>query len=373
MKNKRNHKLNLRITIGFLFLIVLSFVVALALQHEDMRAETDSKYYKSIELGGEWFLNNQNEDFLYYTYYPFEDKYDESKHSLREMGALWSIAGLNKFLDDDRYMALAQKGFKRFEEYFEYSEDGDFIYVNITPKKIKLGYNAFAILTLLELEHPHKDELLEKLANGILSLQQANGSLRTFFYSVRATGKDYYPGEALLALMSLYEYTGNQKYLDAVQKAFPYYVDYFETNPNTAFIPWQTRAYYKLYKATKDPEVRSFIFKMNDYILRQYNPKARCNNFELNGIVTAVHAQAVNMGYDLARSMNDKVRGMCYKNFSKEVADYILKLQLTKENHFIKRGIGGFSGHPDSDSQRVDRNQHAVLALMDMFEFGILR
>jgi len=367
---KTKCKIRLAILVSLTLIISLSVSVFL---YSNSEAKTDSQYYKAVESGGEWFLNNQNENFLYYTYYPFIDEYDESQHSMREMGALWSIAKLNKFLDDERYEALANKGFAYFEKYFEYSKDGDFIYVNITPTKIKLGYNAFAILSLIELDHPNKEEFLDKLAEGILSLQQANGSLRTFFYSVRATGKDYYPGEALLSLMALYEYTGNQKYLEAVQKAFPYYVNYFEENPNTAFVPWQTRAYYKLFKATGDPEVRDFIFKMNDYMLREYKPKAKCSNYELNGIVTAVHAEAVNMAYDLARAKNDKVRGTCYKNFSQEVADYILTLQLTEDNHFIKRGIGGFLGSPKSDSQRVDRNQHAVLTLMDMLEFGILQ
>ncbi len=357
-----------------IILFAIAIVVALILAEANSQAKTksESPYYKAIELGGEWFLDNQNDDFLHYTYYPFEDRYSEESHGMQEMGALWSIAKLSNYLEDPRFELLAQKGFSYFEKYFEYSKDRDFIYVNITPQKIKLEYSAFAILSLIEIDYPNKDELLDKLAQGILNLQQANGSLRTFFYSVRSTGKDYYPGEALLALMSLYEYTGNQEYLNAVKKAFPYYVDYFDKNPNTAFIPWQTRAYYKLFKATGDPEVRSFIFKMNDFILRQYKPKAKCSNFELNGIVTAVHAEGVNMAYDLARSAQDKVRATCYKNFSKEVADYVLSLQLTEGNNFIKRGIGGFLRDPASDFQRVDLNQHAVLALLDMLNFGIL-
>lgn len=332
-----------------------------------------SNYYKSLELGGEWFLNNQNVDFLYYTYYPYKNKYDIRKHALREMGALWSIGKLANFLNDQRYGELAQKGFGYFEKSFVYNEEKDFIYVNVESSKIKLGYSAFAILSLIEIDHPQKNDLLEKLANGILYLQQDSGELKTFFFSERITGQDYYPGEALLALMSLYEYSGDTRYLDAVQKAFPFYRDYFRSNPNTAFVPWQSRAYYKLYQATHNEEVADFIFEMNDYMLTQYNSKSKCSEFDFSaGSVVAVHAEGVNMAYESAKKSGDFERALCYENFSKETADYLISLQLSDETKYYKPAIGGFLGSVSSDSQRVDRNQHAVLMLMDALDFGIL-
>lgn len=363
--------------IALVIAIITAIAIATLYSSSETKKFTESNnrhnYLTAIELGGEWFLNNQNEDFIYYTYYPYFNSYDKSSHELREMGALWSITKLAKFLKDERYTELANKGFLYFSKYFEYSDNEDYIYVNITPEKIKLGYNAFAILSLLEIEHPEKDHLLEGLANGILHLQKDSGELKTFFYSTRDSGKDYYPGEALLALMSLYEYTDNQKYLDAVKKAFPHYVEYFEKNPNTAFVPWQSRAYYKLFKATKDEEVRKFIFEMNDYMLDDYNPKNECSDYDFTpGIVAAVHSEGVNMAYDLARDVGDEKRSECYRNFSKESSDYILTLQITNQNEFEPQAIGGFLGNPESDSQKVDRNQHAVLSLMDAYNFGIL-
>jgi len=143
-------------------------------------------------------LNNQDESFLYYQYDAKEKQHPKKHHSLRETGALWSVAKLSNFLNDPRYDSLALKGFRYFEEHFEYDKEKDFYFVNITPNKIKLGYSAFMILTLLEIDHPRKEYYLDKFANGIMLMQKKNGSLRTFFYSNRSTGTDYYPGEALL-------------------------------------------------------------------------------------------------------------------------------------------------------------------------------
>ncbi|MEE9525348.1 MAG: hypothetical protein V3V78_01955 [Candidatus Woesearchaeota archaeon] len=325
----------------------------------------ENKYLRSIKLGGEWFLNNQDGDFIYYQYYPFERRHSSKQQRLREMGALWSISKLADFLNDTRYTKLADKGFRYFEGYFEYDEENDLYFVDITPEKIKLGYNAFVILTLLEIEHPKKDFYLEKFANGIIYMQNNDGKLRTFFYSDRDTGTDYYPGEALLALMSLYEYTKDDKYLETVQKAFPYYVEYFRDDKNTAFVPWQTRAYHKLYQITEDKEVLDFIFEMNDYVLDEYSPEEHCSIFEFDSIVAAVHMEGVNKAYDLAKKTNDKERADCYANFIKEGSEFILTLQITEGK---KEAIGGFLGSPDSESMRVDRNQHAVLLLMDAYE-----
>ncbi len=326
-----------------------------------------SKYIDAIELGGEWFLNNQDENFIHYTYRPYDDTHDEEHHAMREMGAMWSIARLGEWLNDDRYSELATKGFNYFRKSFKYVEDQDMYYVNITPSKIKLAYNAFAILTLIELDYPNKDVILERLANGILYQQNPNGSLRTFFYSLRATGVDYYPGESLLSLMALYEYSGDERYLEAVEKAFPYYRNYWRNKKNTAFPPWQSRAYYKLYKATGDREVAKFIYEMADYMLEEYNPKGNCQDFDFSaGSVAAVHAEGVNMAYDLSHNR-------CYRNFSQEVADYIISLQITDTEEFALPAIGGILGHENSTSNRVDRNQHAVLMMMDAYDFGIIR
>ncbi len=330
-------------------------------------------YLASIKLAGEWFLNNQDDSFLYYQYYPFRKEYSASHHSLREMGALWSITQLSRFLGDPRYNELAERGFSHFEEHFAYDSANDFHFVNITPTKIKLGYSAFTILILLDIDHPLKEYYLDKFARSIIFMQNDDGSLRTFFYSSRSTGVDYYPGEALLALMALYEYSENPIYLKVVSRAFPYYRDYWRRNRNTAFVPWQTRAYYKLYQAKGEREVADFILEMNDYMVDEYNPEGNCSNFEFSSSVVAVHVEGVIKAYRLALQLGDGERAECYARFVREGCDFTLTLQVTETGDSLElEAVGGILGSQTSESMRVDRNQHAVMALMDAYESGIL-
>jgi hypothetical protein len=277
----------------------------------------------------------------------------------------------------DHYCIQIEKGFTYFEQFFVYDKENDLYYVNIT-EDIKLGYSAFIILSLLEIEHPKKDFYLDKFANGIIFLQKDDGSLNTFFNSDRNTGIDYYPGEALLALMSLYEYTKDSKYLMAVENAFPYYVKYWKNNSNPAFVLWQTQSYNKLYKFYPKEDISKFIFEMNDFIINKYLEDNECDKFDFSeGIVIAVRIEGMNKAYQLAKDLNDTRRVKCYGNFIKLGSESILRLQFSQKNNFglndyDKAAIGGFVENKTSYSMRVDRNQHAIMALMESYKLGIL-
>lgn len=336
----------------------------------------------AIEKGGEWFLNDENENFIHYQYKPATDFHPDASHAMREMGALWSIYNLADFLKDERYDALAQKGLTYFKSFLKEDTANGFTYVNVTPDKIKLGYSAFMILNLLESEDPDKDELMRELADGILYLQAENGRFDTFFYSERDTGLDYYPGEALLALGSLYEYTNEQRYLDAIKNALPYYISYFEENPNTAFVPWQTQAYSKYFLITGDTEASDFVFEMNDYMASHFSEEGEsCSpDTESAGIVTAVYMEGMTKAYTVAKTLEDEERADCYARFIRNGAETVMDLQFPMANlnlddypeAAIPTATGGFCGSKTDVTMQVDRNQHATMALMRAYELGLI-
>ncbi len=349
------------------FLVVVCVLVGLFVWEKKF----ENRYVEAIQLGGEWLLNTQDESFLHYEYDLKTGEYSIFQHPLRELGALWSIGKLAKYSGDVRYTDLARKGFLYFEQFLKVDEKNDFIYLNIAPEAIKLGYSDFLILSLLEIDYPQKDYYLEKLANGILYLQNADGSFRTLFYSDETNSNiDYYPGEALLALVSLYEYSPNEKYLAAAEKAFPYYVNYWRNNKNTAFTPWQTRAYAKLYQINKNPELIKFIFEMNDYMVEREEHSSNCDDFKFKDeMAGSAWFEGVTTAYEIARVAGDEKRAGCYRNYAKDAADYLIARQI--KNVFNPKTNGGFIGA--NQELRVDGNQHAIMGLMDALKFGIIK
>ncbi len=236
------------------------------------------------------------------------------------------------------------------------------------------------ILNLLESEDPDKDELMRELADGILYQQSKNGRFDTFFFSNQATGKDYYPGEALLALMSLYEHTGEQRYLDSVTEALPYYVSYFENTPNTAFVPWQTQAFVKYYEETEDQAAADFVFAMNDFMVGAFSTGESCEPYTASaGIVTGVYVEGMTQAYALAKMVGDKERADCYERFIHDGLQTVLDLQFPLQDldlsvyseDTFKTAEGGFVGSIKDLTMQVDRNQHAVMALIRAYEVGL--
>jgi hypothetical protein len=130
-----------------------------------------------------------------------------------------------------------------------------------------------SVLGLALLEGPdrsrHNSEIAA-LRDTVLHLQQSSGAFQTYLKPASKTvGVDYYPGEALVFLAALYEHKQQPALRIAIMKAFRYYRNWFslERNRHPAFIPWQTQAYVRLWRFTHDPELRNFIFEMNDDLL----------------------------------------------------------------------------------------------------------
>ncbi len=330
-----------------------------------------------VALSAEWFLNNQNETFLHYEYDPVAKEHSDAEHPLREMAALWAVAKAGNDLKDPELRELAEKGLAHFEQSFHEDDQWGYGYVRFGDGSVYLGYSAFAILSLLETDDPAKDELLKKFAEGILLHQNEDGSLDTIFYANHERSVDYYPGEALLAMMQLYNETEEADYLDLVERAFPYYQNYFAENPNTAFVPWQSQAYYEFYQSKPSQEVSDFVFEMGDYMVEEHDPAATCSQFDFSrGSVTAVYVEGMNKAYMLAEQLGDENRQECYGNFVREGIAAIEALQFLEDNNFgledyDKAALGGIVASDKNLDMRVDRNQHAVLAILGAMEAGL--
>ncbi|MBU2025719.1 hypothetical protein KJ912_03190, partial [Patescibacteria group bacterium] len=211
---------------------------------------------KRLESARNWYLETVNRETgrLEYLYFPDKDSYSAGNNQVRQLAVLWSMAELDKFLEKEKGGDYASRPeFKKliantFDHYLKFAkEDQEKYYLEIQGQA-KLAYNAFLVMALLNSpDYPGARGYMNKLAQGIVKQQKKDGSFATHFNSSENSGVDFYPGEAMLALMKAYQETGNKLYLDSVKKAFPYYRDYWRDNKETAFIPWHSQADYLLF------------------------------------------------------------------------------------------------------------------------------
>lgn len=333
--------------------------------------------YESLSISYDWYLNNINPEsnLLQYEYYPSWDGYSFHNSNLRRIASIWALTALKDFLDINDSISLVNDTLNYYLNFKQTTDN--YSYININGDS-KIANNAFLILILINTPgYPERNLLLTELAEGILAMQQEDGSFNTFFTYESNSGMDYYPGECLLSLMMLYKNTGNISYLDSVEKAFYYYKTYWQNSKNTAFIPWHTQAYKLLYEETNDSEIADFIFEMNDWILN-YQIQNSVHPDEIGGFggdnpttTTSSYMEGVNDALTVARNVNDTYHIEKYSNAIKNATNFILQTQFTEENSFYltnkSRAIGGFKYSLVDNRIRNDFVQHSVSALIKAY------
>ncbi len=159
--------------------------------------------------------------------YRFDHGVPENKpgyNVLRHAGAIWSILDVYR---ETREQQLLESGKSSttylLDNYLRFFQ----AYRNVCiceDNRIKLGGNALAILAVISLFEITGDRILltiaEHLAEYMVDQRDENGDLihKRYFQSgkISAFKSMYYTGEALLALLAVYRITRQQKWLDAV-------------------------------------------------------------------------------------------------------------------------------------------------------------
>ncbi|MBR6012847.1 MAG: glycosyltransferase [Selenomonadaceae bacterium] len=137
-------------------------------------------------------------------------------------------------------------------------------------EEIKLGGNGVSLLALVkytELMHTKKYlPLMKELANGILSMQNPDGSfvhvLNTSDFSVKEPFRIvYYDGEAVFGMLRLYSITKDEKLLQASVLAFERFI---KTNHWRNHDHWLSYAVNEL--TSYKPEAKYFEFGINNFL-----------------------------------------------------------------------------------------------------------
>jgi hypothetical protein len=217
---------------------------------------------------------------------------------------------------------------------------------------------------------------MKMMADAIISLQEESGKLKTDFYMpLRDIDQMYYPGETLLALMRYYKLTKYEPALKAVEKAFPYYVSFWnkKENQDGPFVPWQIRAFQELYSVKKEKKYADFVFSLADWMIDRYKPlykdaiPGRQGAFDTQFASTAVYSEGFSQALALAIEVKDEARIKKYGSVLKGNMGYLLGLQIKPEDaYWIKRpakATGGIVLKTDVNELRLDATYHAISAI----------
>lgn len=252
----------------------------------------------------------------------------------------------------------------------------------------KLGGIALAALSIIE--SPHRAEFAAQeaaLRRTVEHLQQPDGSFRTFYGTDRNDNQNFYPGEALLMWATLLEEAPEGPLADRFKRAFTYYRKWHRENTNPAFIPWHTQAYYMVWKRTRDPELRDFMFEMNDFLSdfqqwdeapyddlrgRFYDPDRRAFG-PPHASSTGVYLEGLTDVRQLARAVGDTKREQRYSLVIRRALRSLMQLQFVDDidTYYISklpRVLGGVRTNEYDNAIRVDNVQHSLMGLQKLLD-----
>lgn len=187
---------------------------------------------RCIDSATEFLLMQLDDKGRYvYGYFPCFNRKIETYNALRHAGATYALLEVYEHTGQDEALAAARKALQYLTEVLLRRHENK-AYILDTDNEYKLGGNALTLLALVKYAEltgtDEFDALMTALAEGIFAMQEADGrfihvlqtdlSLKETFRTI------YYDGEAAFALLRLYGYSGNQRWLDTVVRAFDYFI-----------------------------------------------------------------------------------------------------------------------------------------------------
>lgn len=372
--------------VAFPFLIILLFlgctVFSGCIHNEPLTQPGDSiilvtsaDLQQGVQNATTWFLRNINSKGIFnYSYDPVTETYSTKNNMIRQLMASRLLAELSQ--TNESLQLLHQKNLDFIFTYW-YKETNDTGYI-FYDNKSKLGAIAMAVRTLVY--SPFFEEYYNetrKLAQTILLLQHENGSFEPWYIPPDYTyDADYlltfYSGEAILALLELYQKTNESVYFDAAVLSQEYYLEkyvkHLQENYYPAYVPWHTQSLYHLYLLTGNQSYADAILFLNDKLLEL---QERTNMTTLGRFYNsstpqygsphsssdAVYTEGLAYAYEIAVILNDSVHQEIYRKALVLAVHNLLTLQYHTGDHRIH---GAVRYNVDDPRIRVDTTQHTL-------------
>jgi len=334
-------------------------------------------------LLGDWLLRNLHPDGrMTYKWWPSRGEESSANNMIRQWMASIALVRLAADRGEPALADAAERNIRYNLAHFYHEEDGHgFIEWD---GKAKLGAVSLAALAIVE--HPRRAEFAEyerALIATTFLMQHEDGSFQTFYKPRGRQGQNnFYPGETLLLWSVLYRENEDAKLLERFLTSFRYFRKWHREHRNPAFIPWHTQAYFNVWERTGDPELRDFVFEMNDWLLgiQEWDdaiyPDTRGRFYDYrrsyfgppHASSTGVYLEGLIDAYRMAVRVGDRERQFAYRRAIVRGLRSVLQLQFADDvdMYYVSkrnRVLGGMRTTVYDNAIRVDNVQHNLLAI----------
>lgn len=325
----------------------------------------------------DWYkgMIRQETGRIAYTYDPLDDVAVFDDSAIRDIGSIWDVEVLSHFLGRPDMIRIVEGPLRRYVSDL-IDRDGTLI---LDPERLGeppgIAHNAFMILSLLSSSLPDRDAKAMGLAAGILRQQRGDGSYRIHFSEEPDSGIEFYPGEAMLALMETYAATGDARYLESVERGFACYRKVAPAPDLLVFhANWQSQYAALLHRHTTSGRVRravrDYVFALHDRILdaRFYEEVERSPRQQAT-VEVACALEGVNDGYAITVHEGDQRRMRAYERCIRVALEYLFLAQRLED--CTPRERGGFGHSLVDHTQRIDVTGHVASGFIKAARNGL--
>jgi len=338
-------------------------------------------------LGGDYLVRGQHGNGSFtYEYDAETDEEIGGYNMLRHSGTIYALLELYQDTGEVVYLLSAHNAIKYLRttiapcpaEFARFScaYDGE---------KTKLGGNALAMLALLKYGEVTSDDVYQNealgLASWIKATQAESGEFTRHiqFRNGERDGhvSDYYPGEAIYALMNLYEATGDEQWLELSGKAAAWLIsvrDAAKTSSTIDHDHWLLYGLRELYTHTHKKIYLDHAKKIVDGIVATQHRDGVDVEWIGGYYVpprstpTATRSEGLGAAYGLFKQAGETE----YARKSYEALELGVQFQLktfidaptARSFPSPTRSFGGFRYSLEEDTVRIDYVQHNISSLL---------
>lgn len=316
---------------------------------------------------------------LVYQYDPLTRTAISDGSPIRDIASIFDVARLGAFLGRSELVPVVERSVTHYADFAVRRDRYWVVDQRRLHEPSNIAHSAFLILALLESAHPSSEALVLGLAEGILHQQRADGSFEIHFGDERDQGVEFYPAEAMLALLEAYRFHPRHEFLEAVERGFAWSERFYAGTPLDPdmlvfFANWESRAGAKLVEMTKDRSLAlratELILRMHDRIVSEgfYDDIAQ-NPERQSTVQVACAMEGLNEAFALARNRGDARRLQRYSRCSRTAASFLFRAQ--RMEGFDPPERGGFGSSLIGRVQRIDVTGHAACALIGAARNGL--
>lgn len=341
----------------------------------------------AISAGGYLERAVGQEGRFVYSYLPKTDEEKDDYNMLRHAGTAYAMLELFDEIRTPSTLEAAQRALDYLRGRLLECRAGDGWGACVEEKGyVKLGGNALAILAFAKHAAATGDRsilpLLARLASWMLSVQEESGEFSIHKLDL-STGEvddlvsEYYPGEALFALVRLYQLDGDPRWLDAAERGAAWLIEVRDgelSDDELSHDHWLLYALNELHRERPRALYVEHALRLARVIASSQNrdpefPDWRGSYYRPpRSTPTATRSEGLCAAWELARRVARNEAAAEILEAARLGVDFQYQLQFRPESTLYlpdpERALGGFPRSLTNFEVRIDYVQHNLSSLL---------